>query len=151
MTTISWVAPDGSQLIVLKDDGQGLMITAFQFWVGDKWWRPEKNKWEQERKALFGWKSSKGRNGDRWKKDLLLRPFVVEFEYGANYEGHWCYEHPVLQLEDCVDCFKVISSQFKFLFMFDHSCGHDWQREDGLNVENMSKNLGGKQTFMHDT
>lgn len=36
MTTISWVAPDGSQLIVLKDDGQGLMITAFQFWVGDK-------------------------------------------------------------------------------------------------------------------
>ena len=35
--------------------------------------------------------------------------------------------------------------------MFDHSCGHDHQREDGLNVENMSINFGGKQTFMHDT
>ena len=30
MTTISWVAPDGSQLIVPKDDGQGLMISAFK-------------------------------------------------------------------------------------------------------------------------
>jgi hypothetical protein len=29
MTTKSWVAPDGSQLILPKDDGLGLMITAF--------------------------------------------------------------------------------------------------------------------------
>jgi hypothetical protein len=56
----------------------------------------------------------------------------------------------VLQLEDCVDCLKVLSPQFEFLFVFDHSCGHDQQREDGLNVKNMSKNFGRKQTFMHD-
>jgi hypothetical protein len=31
------------------------------------------------------------------------------------------------------------------LLLFDHSCGHGWQREDGLNVENMSKSYGGKQ------
>jgi hypothetical protein len=34
--------------------------------------------------------------------------------------------------------------------MFDNSFGHNQQREDGLNVRNMSKTCG-KQTFMHDT
>jgi hypothetical protein len=34
--------------------------------------------------------------------------------------------------------------------LFDHF-GHDQQRKDGLNVKNMSKNFGKKQTFMHDT
>jgi hypothetical protein len=43
------------------------------------------------------------------KKDLLSNSFVVEFEYGANSEGYWCYEHMVLQLEDCMDCLKVLS------------------------------------------
>jgi hypothetical protein len=33
------------------------------------------------------------------KKDLLSSPFIVEFEYLANYEGYWYYEHMVLQLE----------------------------------------------------
>jgi len=30
-------------------------------------------------------------------------------------------------------------------FLFDHSCGHDKQWEDGLNIENMSKTYGRKQ------
>ena len=38
-----------------------------------------------------------------------------------------------------------------FLFLFDHSCGHDKQREDGLNVENITKAFGGKQAHLHDT
>jgi hypothetical protein len=41
----------------------------------------------------------------------------------------------VLQLEDCIDVLKVLYPQFDFLFLFDHSCGHDRQKEDGLNVE----------------
>jgi hypothetical protein len=57
----------------------------------------------------------------------------------------------VLQLEDCMDCLKVLFPQCQYLFLFDHSCGHDRQREDGLNVENTSKSFGGKQSFMHDT
>ncbi len=57
----------------------------------------------------------------------------------------------VPQLEDCMDSLKVLAPQFDYLFLFDHSCGHDKQREDGLNVENMSKIFGGKQARLHDS
>ena len=54
----------------------------------------------------------------------------------------------VLQLEDCVDVVKTLHPQYDFLFLFDHSCGHDKQREDGLNVNVMSKSYGGKQRIL---
>ena len=57
----------------------------------------------------------------------------------------------VLQLDDCVDGLKCLHPEFDYLFLFDHSCGHDRQREDGLNVENMSKSFGGKQSNLRDT
>jgi hypothetical protein len=58
----------------------------------------------------------------------------------------------VLQLEDCVDILNVKYPQYDFLFLFDHSCGHDRQREDGLNVEKMSKSFGGRaQRKMRET
>ena len=57
----------------------------------------------------------------------------------------------VLQLEDCVDCLKVLYPEIDFLFMLDHSCGHDRQREDGLNVENMNKSYGGNKPKLRDT
>jgi len=75
-------------------------------------------------------------------------PFVVEFEFGINSEGYWCYDRMVLQLEDCVDVLKNVYPEFDFLFLFDHSCGHDKQRPDGLNAENMAKYYGGKQSFI---
>jgi len=46
--------------------------------------------------------------GEKQKTALTSSPFVLEFEYGANAEGYWVYEHMVLQLEDCVDCLKVL-------------------------------------------
>jgi len=50
-----------------------------------------------------------------------------------------------LQLEDCGDVLKVLYPQFDFLFLFDHSCRHNCQKEDGLNVERMTKSYGGAQ------
>jgi hypothetical protein len=47
--------------------------------------------------------------------------------------------------------FKVLYPNLAFLFMVDHSCGHDRQREDGLNVEQMNKSFGGSQAKMRDT
>ena len=35
--------------------------------------------------------------------------------------------------------------------MFDHSCGHDHRREDGLNVANMLVMWGGKQSKVRVT
>ena len=80
-----------------------------------------------------------------FKAQLTKSPFVFEFDCGANLEGYWMYQHMVLQLEDCIDCLKVLYPQFDLLFLFDHSCGHNRQEEDGLNVENMNKEFDGAQ------
>jgi hypothetical protein len=37
------------------------------------------------------------------------------------------------------------------VFLLDHSCGHDHQREDGLNAGKMSKSLGERQKKLFDT
>jgi len=51
----------------------------------------------------------------------------------------------VLKLEECVDCLKVLAPHFDYLFLFDHFCGHDKQREE------RSKHFGGKQAHLHDS
>ena len=45
---------------------------------------------------------------DGFKKSLTKSPFVRQFEYGANINGYWNYNHMVLQLEDCVDVLKYL-------------------------------------------
>jgi hypothetical protein len=57
----------------------------------------------------------------------------------------------VLQLEDCTDCLAVLYPEYDFLFLLDHSCGHDRQRKDGLNSEQMNKAFGGNQPKMRET
>jgi len=57
----------------------------------------------------------------------------------------------VLQLEDCCDMVTNLYPQYDFLFLVDHSSGHDKQREDGLNVSRMTRNFGGAQRKMRDT
>jgi hypothetical protein len=63
--------------------------------------------------------------------------------YGAN--GYWKYDHMVLQMEDCIDVVKVLWPNFDFLFLFDHSCGHDRCRPNGLNNKSLNKGFGGAQ------
>ena len=53
----------------------------------------------------------------------------------------------ILQLDDIIDILKCLYPQYDFLFLFDHSCGCNKQREDVFYVENMSKSNGGKQSF----
>jgi hypothetical protein len=86
-----------------------------------------------------------------YKKPLTSSPFIRTFEYGADSEGYWNYNHMVLQLEDCVDVLKHLYPQYDFLFLFDHSSGHDKQRDDGLNAKKMTKSFGGNQRKMRDT
>lgn len=87
------------------------------------------------------------------KKPLTLEtnPFCLEFEYGATAEGYWTYDRMVLQLEDCADVLKSLHPEFDFVFLFDHSCGHDRGRDDGLNVSKMRSGYGGAQRTMHST
>ena len=65
----------------------------------------------------------------------------------------------ICQLEDCVDCLRVIfpgaagddKFDFDFVFEFDHSSGHCKQRSDGLSRASARLGFGSKQTMMRDT
>ncbi len=74
------------------------------------------------------------KRGNAAKPPLTSSPFVLEFEYRINAQGYRSYEHMVMQLEDCIDCLTVLYPHIDFVFLLDHSCGHDRQRDDGLNV-----------------
>jgi len=94
--------------------------------------------------------SAKAKRETAIKRPLTCSHFIREFEYGYKGEGYWSYEHMVIQLEDCIDCLKVLYLQYDFVFLLDHSCGHDQQREDGLNAGKMSKTFGGRQKILRD-
>ena len=129
-TLLSWTLPDGSKPLIPKDEGAGLMLSAitsrelgFGFTVSESALEAvnEKRmnmKYSDEKAAtvLFGKPE---------KQKLTTTPFVRELEYGQNKEGYWSYEHMVIQLEDCVDVLKHLYPDFDFLFLVDHSNGHD--------------------------
>jgi hypothetical protein len=91
------------------------------------------------------------KRGAAAKQPLGSSPFVVQFECGINAEGCWTHEHMVLQFEDCVDVVKVLHPECDCIFLFDHSCGHDRKRPDGLCANSIRKGFGGKQPMMRDT
>jgi len=56
----------------------------------------------------------------------------------------------VIQVEDCVDVLQALyGNEYEYVFLFDHSCGHDRKRADGLDWRAIRKNFGGKQPIMH--
>lgn len=155
-TPKSWSAPDGSKAIIPKDEGMGIMISAFvsrEFGFGMKISENDLaviNK-ARENTQYADSEAAITVHGNANKCPLTKSPFTVEFEYGAEKEGYWKYEHMSIQMEDCVDCLKVLYPQFDLHFLFDHSCGHDRQRPDGLNANKMSKGYGGAQPQMRST
>ena len=147
---------EGKRVIVPKDEGYGVMISAFMsrelgFGVVisqeqlDEINRRRRGKHYADKDAATFITNSTA------KQDLTESPFVKTFEYGQSAEGYWTYERMVLQVEDCVDCLKVLYPQYDFLFLFDHSCGHDRGQTDGLNAKRMAVSFGGKQPKMHPT
>ena len=152
-----WFLPDGSTNANPKDEGQGIMISAFV-----------------SRDLGFGFNISPHdlrrinncRHGSDYldkeaaleifdrkeKHNLTESPFVRYFEYGKNQEGYWNYNHMIIQFEDVVDCLKVIfGNKYNYVFYFNHSSGHDCQRPDGLNEKRISKFYGGSQPFTRDS
>ena len=82
----------------------------------------------------------------KFKKNALKEsPFIRFFEYGTNQEGYWSYNHMIVQLEDCIDCLKVLYPEFRYVFLYDHSSGHSKKRKGGLNSSSMNRSFGGTQ------
>ena len=83
------------------------------------------------------------------KPELTESHFICKFEYGINMDRYWNYSTMVLQLEDVIDCLRVLyGDEYEYIFFFDHSSGHDWLRPDGLNALKLNKNYGGAQPNM---
>lgn len=83
------------------------------------------------------------------KPKLTSSPFTSFFHYGANQDGYWNYNTMVLQFEDVVNFLTCLfGNKYEYIFYFDHSSGHDRNRPDGLNANELNKYFGGKQTKM---
>jgi hypothetical protein len=54
----------------------------------------------------------------------------------------------MLQFEDCIDVVTTLWPEFDYVFLFDHSCGHDRQRPDDLTTAGLNKGFGGAQPKM---
>ena len=133
------------------------MISAFQgrdFGFGFKMFESKKQQINEFRKDSHYYDKNSAQlvYNTTSKPPLTVDPFVQFFEYGNKKEGYWSYEHMMCQLEDVIDVLSVaIGVDYKYLFLFDHSCGHDRSRPDGLHVSNMNINFGGKQSKIHDS
>ena len=87
--------------------------------------------------------ASKDVMGTTKKADLTESPFIRKLEYGSNKEGYWTGNHMIVQFEDCIDCLKVVYGEdYDFVFLFDHSSGHE-KRVNGLDSEKMNSGHGG--------
>ena len=154
-TKKAWVLPDGTRPLIPKDEGMGLMLSSFQsreFGYGlhltDDDFRKINEEMRGESKFYSDLSASQIKNGKHWKPLLETSPFVMELEYGSNKDGYWTYDSMILQLEDCIDCMKCLYPEYDYVFLFDHSNGHDRLQPNGLSINKIRKNFGGKQSKM---
>jgi hypothetical protein len=159
MSKKGWTAPDGRKALVPKDEGQGVMVSSFvsrEFGYGmslsgDDLDKVNRARTKGVRRYYKDEKSAIAKLGTTKKAPLTESPFTRFFEYGQNNDGYWTYESMVLQLEDVVDCLTVLYPDYEYLFLFDHSNGHDRLQPNGLNVNRVNKYYGGKQAVMRDS
>ena len=85
------------------------------------------------------------------KPPLKQSPFLRTLLIGAGNEGYWNAFHMAVQLEDVVDCLKVLYPEYDDLILFDHSQGHASRREDAQNAGKMAKTHEGAQPKMRST
>ncbi len=155
MSNGKWYLPDGSSKADPKNDGCGIMISAFtsrDFGFGHPLT-------PQQLQLINQYRSFEGREyldkeaaqkviKTTTKPTLTESPFIRKFEYGQNQDGYWDYSTMILQFEDVVDVLHCLyGERYDFVFYFDHSSGHDRLRPDGLNVNEMNKYFGGVTNY----
>ena len=162
-TSRCWTGCEGQQPLIPKTDGMGIMYSALQsreFGFGFRDISEQElldiNTNFRAGHMYVDHDAAKKVLGNPRKKpfqmDEIFGCFVRAFEYGQRKEGYWSYEHLIIQLEDCLDVIKgIYGDEYIIHIMVDHSCGHDRQREDGLNEKDMNVNWGGNKRVMHET
>ena len=157
-----WAASDGTRKCYPKEDGVGVMVSALQLREFG-WGFPPLTKDQVEKINAFRSKEENKHYCDRDAAEQVRKtsekkpfdeksnPFLVWFNYGASKDGYWSYEHLVCQLEDCQDVMRSLYPNLDVRYNVDHSCGHDKQSSDSLNVSRMKKNYGGIQPHMRQS
>jgi hypothetical protein len=136
-TPKAWTAPDRQKVMILKDEGPGVMISAFvlrELGFGydiSADYLVKVNEKRQGKHCSDEEVAKEIKGNSLIKTPLTGSLFIVQFEYGANNQGYWDYDHMIIPFEDCIDVVKTLHPEFDFVFLFDHSCGHDIQRPDG--------------------
>jgi hypothetical protein len=93
MTKSAWVAPDGTMALVPRDDGEGVMISAFQsreFGFEMQICKKELKKINEKRKRekYVDESAAMAKRETTEKRELRSSPFTIEFDYRANNEGY---------------------------------------------------------------
>jgi hypothetical protein len=151
----NWVGTNGERPLLPKTDGDGKMVSAFQsrqLGFGRPMttveldavnlYRQGKEYWDKEA-ALEVHKQTA-------KRPLKESPFLRSIIVGANNDGYWNSMHMSIQFEDCVDCCKVLYDN-EWLFLFDHSQGHNRKRKGALDARTMNMSWGGAQPRLRNT
>lgn len=148
---------DGETTLRSKGTGKGFMVSALcsrEFGFGFPLTEEQLAQVNEARagKNYVDEQAATYLNGSSLKpKKLACSPFIRFIEYGSGKDGYWTYNHMVLQLEDCIDCLKVVLVDFDIAFELDQSSGHAHNRPDGRNLSNMSMKWGGRQKNMHES
>jgi len=155
----AWIGPLGEQSIDPKTIGEGLMISAFKsrdFGFGHKPFSEEEvikiNKYRRNKTYVDRDAAILILGSDK-KDDFPLRagnpntPFFLRYLLiGKSNEGYWSSAHMAVQYEDVVDCCMALyGDECDFLFLFDHSCGHDRKPPGALDAKLMNLSFGGAQ------
>jgi hypothetical protein len=162
----AWRGSDGHSILLPKDDGYGLMISAFvsrsfpsgfvvdcgEFLTDEKLAAINARRLQGPNKHYISTDAAEEIYGTTVKKPIQdASPFCRLFEYGADREGYWNYSHMALQLEDLVDCLVILFPGHDFVFLFDQSSGHGKKRTGGLSPLDMNVDWGGAVPNMHET
>jgi len=101
MTGKHWKAPNGAVVLILQDDGQGVMISAFQsqefrfgVHINENVLTLINTCWNG--KDYCDQKAAMKLRGSSKNPALTKSQFVRKFENGQNSVGYWSYEHMVL-------------------------------------------------------
>ncbi len=87
---------------------------------------------------------------------LKESPFVPSLLIGATKHGYWkkqLYGNPIggknncmaIQSVNAVDCLHMLRPGYEFVFLFDHTQGHDRRKDGALNVSCMLRSYGSVQ------
>ena len=123
----------GKCRLVPKDEGYGIMISAFQsqeFVFGYPLTVPDLQTINEYHNIHPKYVDTDAENTilvhtQKEPTAMGINPFCQGFEYGTSAKVYWDYYRMVLQLEYCTEILNDIHPSINFIFLFNHPYVHD--------------------------